>query len=85
MLAAASYHLKQSAAGSYVVLVGCEMLSQGDDALGQQGHLVGRATGVLFIDLVISWIDCFFAHVECVLVRIIAFVAVAIRPVEGGY
>lgn len=53
-LTTAGNHFQQTTARRNVVLIGCEVLCKVGNTLGQQGYLVGGATGVLVVDLIIG-------------------------------
>lgn len=55
--------LEQAAAGREILLVNVEVVREVEDALGHQGHLIGCATGVTFVKLVVFQVDCVVAHI----------------------
>ena len=59
-LTATGNHHEQTAAGSVVVLVGNQVLSEVSNALGEHGYLETGGTGVLLVDLEVVDVD--FAH-----------------------
>ena len=62
-LAALGDHFQKSTAGRKVLLVVDQVLGEMRDALGQQGHLVGRAASVAIVQLVVLQVDFVGAHI----------------------
>lgn len=62
MLAAHGNQFEQSTPGRKILAVDIQVIRNMMDPLGEQGHLVGGAAGVSFVELEFFQVDCVFAH-----------------------